>query len=696
MAATVAVLLLAAAFRLDLSAARDFRNDALVRYAFSAEERVVPRYHDQSPFTIWLPSDWLVWDSLRGGQLPTWERLQGGGYSPVVNLYGGVFHPARWLAAAFPRTAMPTVLILEALALAAFGWYCLARHCGYPSPLATCGAALFTLSAPMISYAHFSGSILPLAHLPWILLILRILLRRPTVGCFALLAFSIALMLMAGHPLIAFGAAIVAASYAIGLCIEEKSPRPLLYLGAAGLLALPLGAFFLLPPILSVPDLWSYKTSSAAGQAFQVLPLADWIEAFSYVLYDSFTPGEYVDRERYYAHVGLAAAFLAAVALVFAIRTPGRRLPTVLAALWFLVLVPGPWMTPMAAVPPFGYLKSWYYASGFALFLPFAMVDGLAVLSRQTRAVRVVGMLVMGVALVTVSVRAYLVLWPEPWSPIVKGPLVERLRDGSRTMGLWGHVNLPNTARITGIEDVRQSHPMFSRRAHIWWRLVDPGIERRAYPTTRVTDRLTSPLVGAFQVRYVIQDRQPPTGTSTTDLLQSRRDRHLSRRVARFPLLYRTPTAEVRSIPGPIRPRAYFAETVTPVRTLEEAEALLRRDPAIVTRGAVVEGEGGAFPTRASGQARVHHPSDSRVTIETDSPTGGLLVLNDAFARGWTATVAGRATPVHPVNVIARGVRVQPGKQRVEMRYSPPGMRLGVAITAVTALVLFALARRVR
>ena len=42
------------------------------------------RFDDPAPFTLWLPSDWFVWDSIRAGHLPLWDRLQGGGYSPLV------------------------------------------------------------------------------------------------------------------------------------------------------------------------------------------------------------------------------------------------------------------------------------------------------------------------------------------------------------------------------------------------------------------------------------------------------------------------------------------------------------------------------------------------------------------------------------------------------------------------------------
>ena len=73
-------------FDVDISAARYFRNDVVVRDAWPASEIARPIYSDTAAWSLWLPSDWFVWDSIRGARLPLWDRLQGGGYSPVLHL----------------------------------------------------------------------------------------------------------------------------------------------------------------------------------------------------------------------------------------------------------------------------------------------------------------------------------------------------------------------------------------------------------------------------------------------------------------------------------------------------------------------------------------------------------------------------------------------------------------------------------
>jgi uncharacterized membrane protein YfhO len=73
--------------------------------------------------------------------------------------------------------------------------------------------------------------------------------------------------------------------------------------------------------------------------------------------------------------------------------------------------------------------------------------------------------------------------------------------------------------------------------------------------------------------------------------------------------------------------------------------------------------------------------------VETSHP--GYLVLADAWYPGWTATIDGDAADVLPVDVAFRGVVLpRPGKHRVEFRYFPPGLIVGLTITSATAAIL--------
>lgn len=72
------------------------------------------------------------------------------------------------------------------------------------------------------------------------------------------------------------------------------------------------------------------------------------------------------------------------------------------------------------------------------------------------------------------------------------------------------------------------------------------------------------------------------------------------------------------------------------------------------------------------------------VSIDVEATRDAWLVLPDAWAPGWSATVNGNAAPVVRVNYYQRAVRVPEGTSQVSMRYRPPGLLTGAIISALT------------
>ncbi len=149
-------------------------------------------------------------------------------------------------------------------------------------------------------------------------------------------------------------------------------------------------------------------------------------------------------------------------------------------------------------------------------------------------------------------------------------------------------------------------------------------------------------------------------------------------------------------LPVPHRPRAYLAAEIASVDRRAAMEFAL--DPASVSSDrSVVEAPipEGYRPPR--GQARIVIDLPGRVSVSTTSDGPALLVLNDAYATGWRATVDGRPAEILPANYLARGVWVPAGSHRVEFTYRTPGLREGWAVFAAGALALLgwaAVARR--
>ncbi len=84
------------------------------------------------------------------------------------------------------------------------------------------------------------------------------------------------------------------------------------------------------------------------------------------------------------------------------------------------------------------------------------------------------------------------------------------------------------------------------------------------------------------------------------------------------------------------------------------------------------------------------HPNGYRLAVE--APRAGLVYCSESSMPGWIARVDGRAVPIVAANYAFRAVEVPAGSHRVEMTYRPPGLTAGLTVTAVSAVLLLALA----
>jgi hypothetical protein len=118
-----------------------------------------------------------------------------------------------------------------------------------------------------------------------------------------------------------------------------------------------------------------------------------------------------------------------------------------------------------------------------------------------------------------------------------------------------------------------------------------------------------------------------------------------------------------------------------------------RFDPA---RQVVVESAPrGRYPASSphpATPASVRYPSASVAEIEVTLPRPGILVLADACQPGWRARVDGAAAEWFCANYLVRGLELPAGAHRVEYRYEPSSVRLGLALSGATSFALLAAA----
>lgn len=157
-------------------------------------------------------------------------------------------------------------------------------------------------------------------------------------------------------------------------------------------------------------------------------------------------------------------------------------------------------------------------------------------------------------------------------------------------------------------------------------------------------------------------------------------------------------------------PRAWRAAATDVVADSAAPEALhamlARPDLAarvvLDARDALVDGERAtASPPRLAGAeppvgVRWRVDGAEGVEVETEGASPGVLVLTDAFAPGWHATVDGAAAPIHRALGLGRAVAVPAGRSVVRFTYRHPRLRPAALGAALGALLLAVLALRDR
>ncbi len=141
-------------------------------------------------------------------------------------------------------------------------------------------------------------------------------------------------------------------------------------------------------------------------------------------------------------------------------------------------------------------------------------------------------------------------------------------------------------------------------------------------------------------------------------------------------------------------PRAYVACRVIVEPSRPRALALPLEAGFDPRRDVVLEQDGHSechtgSVTRLGGEA-----AEDVYEVVIDAP--GYLVSRNAFARGWRARVDGTPTPVLRANGKHRAVPVAAGHHQIVLTYSPPGLRVGIAVTVLAVLATLALWRGTR
>ena len=159
------------------------------------------------------------------------------------------------------------------------------------------------------------------------------------------------------------------------------------------------------------------------------------------------------------------------------------------------------------------------------------------------------------------------------------------------------------------------------------------------------------------------------------------------------------PSSQRLRADAPYRPLALWMSDVDAPRVFVTAEWIVESDTntalsrlgeerreVLISSSAPASGLPGA---PAADSAVITDESSSAMTIEASSSSSdAVVVLRDSFAAGWAATIDGIPAEILRADGLYRAIRIPMGLHRLELRYEPPGYRLGIGLTSLTALGL--------
>jgi hypothetical protein len=143
-------------------------------------------------------------------------------------------------------------------------------------------------------------------------------------------------------------------------------------------------------------------------------------------------------------------------------------------------------------------------------------------------------------------------------------------------------------------------------------------------------------------------------------------------------------------------PRAFLVNSLTIVPTTDDAIRRLRQadwnphDEAVAIATDVPRDW--AFQANtAVDRSSIQIDDPEHLVVQAVASDRRVLVLTDSFYPGWQATVDGSPEPIIPVNLLFRGVVLQPGRHVVEFSYRPSSWAVGVVASLVGLVTLVAL-----
>jgi len=687
-----------------------------------------------------LPSDVAVqfvpWNaalrwSIAHGQWPLWNPFELSGNVLAAAAQSAPFHPVTLLGLLIPAPDAFGFMASMTYFIAALGMFLFLRNLELRQLPSLFGAAGWALSTYVVAFTHTAHGN-AIALLPLVMLGARCVSLRPGIRATSILAAALILMTLCGHPETSLHVVALAIAYVI-FCARTRLSRVAISGLAAGLVALLLTAFFLLPMIDAIPQTREYlhRKSGAEGVSASWGVVAHVLRS-NIVPFVEGTPGEEEPQDERGLHHSMGTAYAGAMLFapsLFALlraRTrekwffggvvvfgflAGAEAPILSAILWrlpifslainarmisfatfaicvlaaigmnaslterrrlaFLFLFVGVSIAVLTIAIPSTLTPDFVRANAIREVAPLLLAFALLIAFRTNRAAAA-GLIALLLLQRVVEIGGYIPAVDRRafFPPIAGFESFPHSGEPYRIVG-QGSLFAPNVAALYGLEDVRGYQAMtFARLAETFPLWSIP----QPVWSNRVDD-LTAPMLSMMNVRFALALPDSPIPPSW----------RLIGRHPGYALLENS-----RALPRAFVPRVVHTGLDNVIRDMRACSDF--------SAEAWIETPGPAMDV-ANGTGSVRVRADgSRLLLHASMQSPGWIVVSETAWSGWRASSGGNPIKLHFADRAFLGMYIPSGDHDIVLSYRPKAVTTGAIASIATAmgLVLFAIVRRRR
>ena len=320
-------------------------------------------------------------------------------------------------------------------------------------------------------------------------------------------------------------------------------------------------------------------------------------------------------------------------------------------------------------------------AIGWWLIFTLAFAGALLVWNRYRMSARAVAVVLVAVAAVDMYhfAHGFQPMGPLPQAIPRTTPAIaflQRTAGQSRIVGLSdalpaGALTADANINYDLREATGQDPPQPTLRYFHLWQLANPRQNESFGLTLPQLTPIGLRVMSLLGVRYIVTDPAAPL-------------------LSGLPIAYRGSDLIAYRNQGAALP-AFVPAVVRPVAGERSELSTISSATFDPRREALIEVGSTGLPGTGMGSASIIREEGSTVRMHASMKRGGLVVLNDAWAKGWSVKIDGRPAQLLRVNDVMRGVNVPAGSHTVVWHYEVPGLRLGAAVSGFTLLVLLAM-----